>query len=298
MSILFIVNPMAGNGRALKVSTQIRERMEKAKREYQIVHTKGPEDAIYIAREATKYFTKIVSVGGDGTLNEVLNGIVGSKAVLGVIPAGTGNDFAKTIYTSLNIDDIIETILNGEIKSIDIGKCNQRYFINIASAGIDAEIAHRVQRMKKYVSGKFVYLTALFKTLVNYKGIDFKIKLDDVSFQSNTLLITASNGKYYGGGMLPTPDADIKDGYFDVCHIKNLNKLKIISLLNKFIKGKHTKLKEVTIFKTKRLNIQAEQKFFVNIDGENLETKEANLEICKDFINIVLPKNKDEFLKI
>lgn len=298
MSILFIVNPKAGSGKALKVSAQIQERLKNFKKEYEIVYTKGPEHAISIAREAINSFAKIVSVGGDGTLNEVVNGIAGSRAILGVVPAGTGNDFAKTIYPTLNIDDIIKTITDGEVKSIDIGKCNNKYFINIASAGIDAEIAHRVQRARKSVSGKFVYLSALFKTLVSYKGIDFNIKLDDVSFQSNTLLITASNGKYYGGGMLPTPDADIKDGYFDVCHIKNLNKIKIVALLYKFIKGNHIDLKEVTIYKTKRLTIQSEQKFFVNIDGENLETNEANFEIYKDFINIVLPKNKYEIIEI
>ncbi|WDU84559.1 diacylglycerol/lipid kinase family protein [Caloramator sp. Dgby_cultured_2] len=263
-----------------------------------MAYTKGPEDAITIAREASNSFTKIVSVGGDGTLNEVVNGIAGSGAILGVIPAGTGNDFAKTIYQNLDIDNIIETIIEGEVKSIDIGKCNNKYFINIASAGIDAEIAHRVQRIKKSVPGKTVYLNALFKTLASYKGIDFNIKLDDVSFKANTLLITASNGKYYGGGMIPTPDADIRDGYFDVCHIKNLNKLKIIAILYKFIKGNHTSLKEVTIFKTKRLTIKADKKFFINIDGETLETNEANLELYKDFINIVLPKNKDESFEI
>ncbi|MDO6355307.1 diacylglycerol kinase family lipid kinase [Caloramator sp. CAR-1] len=298
MSILFIVNPKAGNGKALKVFEKIKEKMKFLKKDYEIAYTKGPEDAITIAREASNSFNKIVSVGGDGTLNEVVNGIAGSRAILGVIPAGTGNDFAKTIYPSLNIDDILKTIIDGEVKSIDIGKCNNKYFINIASAGIDAEIAHRVQRIKKSVPGKTVYLNALFKTLASYKGIDFNIKLDDVSFKANTLLITASNGKYYGGGMIPTPDADIRDGYFDVCHIKNLNKLKIIAILYKFIKGNHTSLKEVTIFKTKRLTIKADKKFFINIDGETLETNEANLELYKDFINIVLPKNKDESFEI
>lgn len=298
MSILFIVNPKAGSGRVLKILEQIREKMKAFKKEYEIAYTKGPEDAIIIAREASNVFTKIVSVGGDGTLNEVVNGIAGSRAILGVIPAGTGNDFAKTIYSGLNLDDIIETIIDGEVESIDVGKCNHKYFINIASAGIDAEIAHRVQRVQKSISGKSVYLNALFKTLVNFKGIDFNIKLEDFSFKSNTLLITASNGKYYGGGMLPTPDADIKDGLFDVCHVKNLNKLKIIALLYKFIKGNHTSLKEVTIFKTKRLTVQADKKFFVNIDGETLETNEAILEIYRDFINIVLPKNKNESIGI
>jgi len=292
MSILFIVNPKAGNGKALKVSEKIQERMKFLKKDYEIAYTKGPEDAITIAREASSFFNKIVSVGGDGTLNEVINGIAGSRAILGVIPAGTGNDFAKTIYSSLNIDDILKTIIDGEVKSIDIGKCNNKYFINIASAGIDAEIAHRVQRVKKLLPGKLAYLNTLLKTLVTYKGINFNIKLDDVSFRANTLLITASNGKFYGGGMIPTPDADIKDGYFDVCHIKNLSKIKIIALLYKFLKGTHIQIKEVTIFKTKRLSIQANKNFIVNIDGETLETNEANFEINKEFINILLPRNK------
>jgi len=291
MGILFVVNPKAGNGKAKKVADLIDSKLRGKKVDYKITFTKAPEDATEIVVKNSNLFNRIVSVGGDGTLNEVVNGIVGKDLELAVIPAGTGNDFAKMLYPSLDIKKIIDWVVYGDIEKIDVGRCNDKYFINIASAGFDAEVANKVQRTKKVFSGKAAYLYSLFKTLISYKGIFFKIHIDNNLFFSNTLLITASNGRFYGGGMIPTPNADIQDGYFDICHVKTLNKLKLLALLNKYIKGTHTELKEVTIFKGKSLKIESEKVFSVNLDGEIIRTDKAEFEILKDAVKIVFPNN-------
>ncbi|KRQ85934.1 Diacylglycerol kinase [Caloramator mitchellensis] len=291
MKFLFIVNPKAGHGKAKGLVPLIQNICNKKGVEFKIEYTMAPEHATQIAKEGSKYFDVVASVGGDGTLNEVVNGIIGSEAALGVIPGGTGNDFARTIYEDSDIEKILEYIINGEIIRVDLGKCNDRFFINIGSAGIDSEIAHAVQRSNKIFSGKSAYLYGLVKTLLKYQGKNFNVSIDEYSFNAKTLLVTASNGKYYGGGMLPTPEADISDGLFDICFIENMNKLKIPFLLSKYIKGEHIDLREVSMFKGSKLVITSDEEFAVNIDGEIIITDRAEFEILKNALNVVIPRN-------
>ncbi|MCX7695469.1 MAG: YegS/Rv2252/BmrU family lipid kinase, partial [Caloramator sp.] len=225
----------------------------------------------------------------DGTLNEVLNGIIDSDVALGVLPCGTGNDFAKIIYKTMEINKIIELLIKSDYKKCDIGKCCNKYFINIASVGIDAEIAHKVQRGKKIFSGKTSYLYHLGHTLIQYRSNPLHIQIDDINIKSDTLLTTISNGKYYGGGIMPTPDSDIFDGKFDICHIRKMNKLKIPFLLNKYIKGNHKSFNEVSFYKGKMVKIESEDLFAVNLDGETFLANKVQFELKAKYINLIHP---------
>lgn len=287
--MLFIVNPNAGNGHALKAINQIETVCNSLNIDYNITLTKYPEHATEIAAENKNNYRKIIAVGGDGTVNEVLNGIVGGRASLGILPCGTGNDFAKTIYKTSDIDKIINILIKSDSKKCDIGKCNDKYFINIASVGLDAEVAHKVQRSKKLIKGKFSYLYSLSSTLLNYKPIAFKITIDDINMEEPTLLTTISNGKYYGGGIMPTPYANIFDGNFDICHIRKLNKFKIPFILNKYIKGKHENIKEVSFFKGKNITIQSAHPFATNIDGEIFISNKVRFSLKENYINLIHP---------
>jgi len=289
--MLFIVNPKAGNGHALDVVKNIKEICNLNKINYSIELTKYPEHATYIANNNKNKFEKIIAVGGDGTLNEILNGIIDGKAALGVLPCGTGNDFAKTIYKDIkNVNNIITSLINAESKRCDIGKCNNKYFINIASVGIDAEIAHKVQRGKKIFKGKASYLFHLANTLIKYQSKKLNITVDNINIETDTLLTTISNGKYYGGGIMPTPNADIFDGKFDICHIRKMNKIKIPFLLNKYIKGKHKDFKEVNFYKAKIVKIQSENPFAVNLDGETFTADSVCFELKSKHINLIYPE--------
>lgn len=287
--MLFIVNPKAGNGYALKAINTIEAVCNSLNLDYNIALTKYPEHATEIALENKNNYKKIIAVGGDGTVNEVLNGIIGGKASLGILPCGTGNDFAKTVYKTSDIDKIIDILINSDSKKCDVGKCNDKYFINIASVGLDAEVAHKVQRSKKIFKGKFSYLFSLTSTLLNYKSIPFKITVDNISMEEPTLLTTVSNGKYYGGGIMPTPDANIFDGNFDICHIRKLNKFKIPFILNKYIKGKHKNIKEVSFFKGKNITIESNKAFATNIDGEIFISNKVEFSLNENYIDLIHP---------
>ncbi|WP_203635432.1 diacylglycerol/lipid kinase family protein, partial [Thermobrachium celere] len=289
--MLFIVNPKAGNGHAVEVIKNIEEICNSMKISYTIELTKYPEHATEIANKNKNKYNKIIAVGGDGTLNEILNGLIDGKASLGVLPCGTGNDFAKTIYKDIkNINKIIASLINSESKKCDVGRCNNKYFINIASVGIDAEIAHKVQRSKKIFKGKSSYLFHLANTLIQYKSKKLNITVDNINIESSTLLTTVSNGKYYGGGIMPTPNADIFDSKFDICHIKDMNKIKIPFLLNKYIKGKHDGFKEVNFYRGKIVKIQSENSFAVNLDGETFTADNVCFELKSNHIDLIYPK--------
>jgi diacylglycerol kinase (ATP) len=288
MKTLFIVNPIAGKGRAKTIVPLIEDICGKSKIEYTIKYTMGPKHEVALAKLGIQEgFERIVSVGGDGTLNEVVNGIAGSQAVLGVIPAGTGNDFVRTVYPHTDIKKIIHDIIHGEVQEIDLAKCNDTYFINIGSGGFDAQVALESEKTKKIFSSEIAYIIAILKTLIFYKGIRMKVLIDGKVFEKNTMLVAVANGKYYGGGILPAPKADITDGIFDVCFVENMSRIKMLVLLPKYMKGKHESIKGVSFYRGKNISITSEIQFGVNIDGEVSLMKEVNFSIIPKGIKII-----------
>lgn len=290
MSILFIVNPVAGKGKAKTLVPIIEDVCRTGHMEYIIKYTCSPEDGARIAAwGAGEGFERIVAVGGDGTVNDALNGIVGTNAALGVIPGGSGNDFIRSINSNNEIKKIIEDNMYGKIVKCDLGICNGKYFINVASSGFDAQVVMETQKAKKIFSGSIAYIAGVVKTIFMYKGKKISIRIDDNIFEENTLLVAVANGKYYGGGMLPAPDAEIDDGNFDICHIKQVGKVKLLVLFPKFMKGKHADIKEVSMHKGRKISIGANENLPVNLDGETFYSRQIDFEIVPKGINIIIP---------
>ena len=273
MNFIFIVNPVSGNGKSLKAIKAIKKYCKIVKANYNIFYT-GKK---YEATEIAKYFrnrnnTTIFSVGGDGTLNEVVNGVVNSSLKLGVIPSGTGNDFYKT-FKYLNTD------------TIDVGSVNDRFFINVASLGLDAEIANYAYALKKYnlnIPNKLIYILSIFKEYFKYKPIN--IKIDD-EFKDTTIL-TICNAKYYGGGFNIAPTAILDDGKFDIIDVESLNKLEILRLIKKLVKVKHLESNKVNLYRTDLLKISSHIPLNCNIDGEIIKNNNFNFTIIKNGINL------------
>lgn len=291
MSILFIVNPAAGKGKASELVPRIKKTCEENKIAYELRFTSAPGDGTSIAASASREgFERIVAVGGDGTVNEVLNGIVGTSSALGVIPGGSGNDFIRSINEDKEIEKIIYDNIYGRITKSDIGICNEKYFINVASSGFDAHVVIETINLKKIFSGSFAYIAALIKTIFTYRGSKINIKIDDSEFNENTLLIAVANGRYYGGGMLPAPEAKINDGLFHICHIKQVGKLKMLALFPRFMKGKHGDIREVSMFTGRNIRIEADKELPVNVDGETFFSRQISFEIIPGGINIIVPE--------
>lgn len=295
MKHLFIINPVAGKGKTLRLIPVIEKVFYNKKEDYAIEVTKYVGHATEIAKKySSEEVYRIYSVGGDGTLNEVLNGMINTKSSLAVIPSGSGNDFIKSIY-KFNKKDAIEDILlktiNGNEEVIDLGKVNNRYFLNISSVGFDAEVAYNSIKFKKLplINGTAAYFLGLLITVFKYKSYDLSIDIDSSSFNLSSLLVAVANGRYYGGGINVAPKANLNDGYFDICLIKRVGRLKILRLFPKVIKGTHESIKEVNFKSGKVVRINSEQDLAFNIDGEIIRGKEAEFQIIKHGVQVVIP---------
>lgn len=269
MKHVFIVNPVSGRGKALKVSLGIKKICEEEKLDYEIHYTNGPKDATRIAKKVKGSKNIIYSVGGDGTLNEVLNGVIGTKNMLAVIPAGSGNDFYRTLS---KMDD--------EMPLIDVGKVNGKYFLNVVSIGIDAEVAKNAEVMKKLkVPTSQIYNASIVYTFFKYKFKDIEFSVDNTRSKNKCTVLTICNGKMYGGGYKIAPEALLSDGYFDVYIVDKISKPTLPFLLGKLKKGTHESLKEVHKSKATKIKFKCDYDLVCNVDGEIMIDRKFNIKI-------------------
>lgn len=260
MKHIFIVNPTSAKGKAITIANAIKECCEQEKLDYQIIYTKRPKEAKEIARDFNDDSKNVIySVGGDGTLFEVVNGLMrGEKALFSVIPAGSGNDFYRTIK------DQKEPFLN-----VDVGKVDDYYFINSASIGLDAEVANNISKMKKlHIPSSMIYKTSIIYSYLQYQSKNITTILNDTINTEPVTLCAICNGKYYGGGFPIAPNAQINDGKFDIYKFDKLSKLQIPGMLSKLIKGSHEEASCVHHYQENTFFIYSEENLVCNLDGE------------------------------
>jgi len=257
---LFIVNPAAGNGIALRMARTIgklfRELKQKYKDiDYEIVFTRYEGHATEIARDFSSTGDyRIYAVGGDGTLNEVLNGMVGTGSTLACIPGGSGNDFIKSVVKKFDRRRILLDTILGTEKEVDLGMADDRYFLNIASLGFDANVVKNAEKYKTgpIVPNKISYLLSVISTAMDIKPEKVRIIADGEVFDEEVFMVAVANGKYYGGGIKIAPLADINDGLLDVLIVTDIDRAKVMKFLPLAIAGKHMGLPELQYRRCKK----------------------------------------------
>lgn len=278
MQRIFIVNPKSGKGKSLEVIKYIETICKLKNYDYKIFYTEKKDDAKLIAEYFKNTYSLIYSVGGDGTVNEVSSGLAHGNSFMGIIPAGTGNDFYKTIKNK-----------EEGLFDIDLGIVNDKYFINIASIGIDAEACVNADLMKKLkVPNCGVYTSSFIYTYLKYHNQNLKLN----NIEKDITLLTVANGQYYGGGYKIAPDAKIDDGLLNIILAEDLSKLEIPGLLLKVANASHYKDKRVKHFKVQNLSVKAPCEIFCQLDGEVIKDNEFNFAIYK---NAVRYYNYDDF---
>lgn len=288
--IRFIVNPVAGSGRALNVAREIENYLKDKEINYQIIYTEETGHGKYLAQEAVREdFTTVVAVGGDGTVNEVINGLAYEDIKFAIIPAGTGNDSVKSLKTPLRLQENIDKILEGKTEKIDLGIINGSYFINIASVGFDAYVVIATDRIKKHVPRKTAYIFGLLSALFTYKQKRVRIISDKLEYEGEILLLAAGNGKYYGSGFKILPEAEMNDGLLNMCFSKKVNLFGLVRLLTELIRGKHLENKSVSYIEGKKIIIEPKEEIEFNLDGEiELSKEKIEIEIAEKAINIII----------
>lgn len=277
-----IVNPVSGHGRSLDILPQVAAWCEKQRIELRLFTTRKPAEATTLARLARlDGFERIVVLGGDGTVNEAAQGIMGSDVILGVLPGGSGNDFFKMLGNDKKLGTALRTAFLGDPHAIDIGSVNGQPFFNAVGIGFDAEVA-AIAAQSKRMSGMLVYLTAVFKAWRKLSPYKVELELDQVRLAENVTLICIGNGRCSGGGFYLTPQALFDDGLFDVCVIEALSKGKIFQYLPRTLKGTHIRLPGVRMFRCRKIVVRSPGVLPVHIDGEVMPDRTDKLEIMLD----------------
>lgn len=313
MKYAFIVNPNSGHGKKARLFiSEIRELMKKNP-DVSLHITRGMTDATIIAQglsdiaSDTSTDTRIFACGGDGTINEVVNGIYGKTHVeLGVIPIGSGNDFVRN-FDSCNFLDI-NANLNGNTIPVDIlrieyeedGKGKTRYCINGINIGFDGNTAILSNHLKKnkIFRGALPYLMAIIMNVVEMRGQNLRIKdKDNIIHEGELLLATFSNGRFCGGGIESCPNADVDDGLMEVLIVNKVSRRTFFRLMPAYIKGKllEKETKEY-IYKYIRSNRIAVEPLGgimqFAVDGEEMKSGKAVIEIVKKGVKLVIPNSK------
>lgn len=297
MRHLFIINPAAGKNMDVAAVTQeINQVMEGRGESWTILTTKGPGDAEQITASwavESQEELRVYALGGDGTLNEVVNGAAGHKHVaIACCPMGSGNDFVKTFgRESWRFRDL-KALVEAKDYVLDLIDCNGRQSINICSVGLDARVAMDQASYKKWplVSGQMAYYLSLLVNVV--KGIHrpYEIEVDGQPLKGNYTIITACNGQWYGGSFNAAPDAVPDDGLLDFIVVEGVSRLTVANLVKKYGAGRAKEFPDlIHCYRGKEIKIKCDRMSKVNVDGEGIEAQEVSFIVSEKKIRFMVP---------
>lgn len=288
MKILLIANPVAGHRRGQRAGEQAGRLLRESGHDYRLAFTEAPGHATELARAAgAAGHELVVAIGGDGTVHEVVNGLAGSPAALGVIPCGSGNDFARTACLQTSTEAAVRALFTGERRAFDLGRVNDRYFVNVAGVGFDAEAAALANRRGKRRGGAVTYLGAILSTLARYRCSPAEVILDGVSMQVDLFLLAAGNGRFLAGGMKVCPTAVPDDGLLEVVLGDGLGKLETLAVLPRVYGGGHVRHPKVSVFAAREVTVRPQADLTVQADGEIVGKAPATFSVVPGGLQVV-----------
>jgi diacylglycerol kinase (ATP) len=308
MNCLFIVNPASARGTTLGVWSRLRQEISGLGIAFDEHLTSGPGEATEIAREAFRRgVERVIAVGGDGTLSEIVNGYFdeqgrafNGEAAIGLLPSGTGSDFRRSLGMT-NHGNSISALLHSEARRVDVACAEfqdfnaeraKRFFINVASFGLGGDVSASVNRWRnslpRWIGGRARFSAAALAALGRYKNVRVAMRLDDErEIQISSNLIVVANGKFAGGGMMLAPDAELDDGLLDVIVTDEATRWDVIKELPRIQRGGHLKNPKVTAFRAREVSIESEEPMAVDLDGETVGFTPANIALLPAAIRFV-----------
>ncbi len=274
-----ILNPVAGRGAGARMLARIEERFRQSGLNFELLTTRGPEHATVLARDAALGGTdSVVAVGGDGTFNEVLNGLSRAEGpqadvAIGVIPIGTGNDFAFGAGIPLDPWEAFKVVVRGGTRVLDSGRiqaddAKPLAFGNGVGMGFDAMVNIQSRRLTR-LRGFPLYLVAVLKTLViYYSAPQTVVRTGDQEIRQPCLMVSVMNGRRVGGGFYVAPEAQMDDGLLDLCVAAGMSRLRMLGFVPQFMRGTHTKDRRITMAHGRKLTVVTEQPWQAHVDGE------------------------------
>lgn len=298
-----IVNPVAANGAVGKRWPQIRDILQAESGRFDVSFTEAPNHATQLAREALAAgYRTIVAVGGDGTLNEVVNGLALEGAVdptvrLGIIPGGTGSDLVRTLGIPHDYRAACQRLRHSQPRGIDLGLITcvsegrevRRYFINAAGLGFDGEVAERTNRSSKALGGTLPFLSSLFIKLLTYQNKTVEVTLDGQQcLQQKANSVIVCNGRYLAGGMYIAPHATLDDNFFDVIVIGDTSRLEVLANVPRIYRGTHLSHPKVDEYRAKEVQVKAQERMLLQADGELVGEAPATFQIIPQALHVLV----------
>lgn len=295
-----IVNPTASNGRVGRRWPEFDQALRGMGLELDAEYTRRSGHATELASDAiAEGYRYIIAVGGDGTVNEVVNGLFVTDqppegTVLGILPGGTGSDFVRTLGIPRDPLQAMPVLARDQVRPVDVGvidcmsggKPLRRFFVNVAGVGFDGEVSTRDKRISKRVGGTLPYLTALLVTLFSYRNKNVRISFDGNEREGKFNSVIVCNGQYFGGGMWIGPQAKADDGAFDVVTLGDLNKAELLLNLPRIYNGAHLTHPKVDCFRAREIRVEAKQRMFIQAEGELIGEAPATFRILPAALNI------------
>ena len=296
MKHLFIINPAAGSrDRTKKYSVAIHEACTRRNLDYRIEVSSAPGECCRLAREAaqTGEEYRIYACGGDGTLNEVVSGAAGfDNVAVTVFSGGSGNDFVKLFSDPQAFFDI-DRLLDAKETTFDLIKCNDDYSLNICSVGLDARIGTDVANYKRIplLSGFRAYAVSTLINVIRGVSEHYVVQINGETVDDRQTLICVCNGRFYGGGFHPVPEADPSDGWLDVLLVTKVSRLKVAQVIGKYKNGKYAEYPNlIRHLRTKHLTIRCDGPTAINLDGELRQSDVVDIRLAEEKIRFFYPK--------
>ncbi len=287
MKYIFVINSFTLKDEINEVIHRIKDFCIRKNMEFEVEINNEDNSTEDIVKKYRKCGYTIVAVGGDGMINRVLNALVGTNNTLGFIPCGTGNDFYRSALKEIK----------KETEECDVIKINDRYFINVACFGIDADVANNKGLIKsKMIPKSQRYNVSVINSFLKYEPRHFVLKMNNEEIEGDFATVAVCNGGYYGSGYNISPNFKLNNGLIDVYAVENDNKFNIMKMILSMKKGKHEKYKKVHKFQTNKLTLISNNEINSNIDGEELASKKFNIEV-KGKIKIYMNKELINFVK-
>ena len=295
--VVLIVNPAAGRGRAGRQVPKVKQLLGDAAADWSWQFTEKSGDAATLAHLAAASGTRlVVAVGGDGTLHEVMNGVLGTGAIVGLIPYGTGNDFARALGLYGSLETACNTLISGKTKRVDVGVIDgvgtggPRHFLVLAGTGYDARTAQTVNSGIRFLTGPLAYVWGAILTLSTFKPFTLTLTLDnDAPRTLKAMFVSFANAETTGGGMKIAPGAVVDDGFFDVCLVAEVSKPTLLFNLTQIFSGRHLRCPAVSMHRAKSLTVDADPPQPLLIDGEVVGTTPATVRILPGALPFLVP---------
>jgi YegS/Rv2252/BmrU family lipid kinase len=298
MKAALIVNPSSGGGRAGRALAEVQAALQRLGLEHHVERTRSLEHARVLARAAAAAGEVAVAFGGDGLVGAVAGalaapdggGPVGPAGVLGVLPGGRGNDFARALQIPLEPVAACEVLATGVERALDLGEAGGRTFIGIASCGFDS-VANRIANETTLVKGNLVYVYGAIRALIGWHKATFTLELDGAPARTvSGYTIAAANSKAYGGGMLMAPAASTDDGLLDVVIVGDTPKLRFLRLLPTVFKGEHVNHAGVEVVRAAEVRIGADRPFTMYADGDPIAELPVTVRTLPSALRVIVPR--------